>query len=350
MMHNILTPETIRLLLIILATLSAHFFASRALNRAAALAAHTDNLWDDAIIAAARKPLPMLIWLSGLAFVLHLVHKQTGEQLLEYLAPARNLGFIICIAWFLFKLIRELADNVIAKRLQNGAGADRTTVDGLSKISRIAVFVVSILMVMQTLGFSVSGVLAFGGVGGIAVGFAAKDLLANLFGGLMVHLDRPFNIGDKIRSPDKQIEGQVEHIGWRQTSLRGANMAMLYVPNALFTSIIVENVTRMSHKRIQETIALRYQDLSKVSAIIDDIKAMLNAHPNIDTSENLLVAFNQLADSSANIALLANTRSTSLLEYHQVKQDILFKVADIVAAHGADFAFPTHTLHINQSA
>ena len=154
-----------------------------------------------------REPflVPMLIWLSGLAFVLHLVHRQTGEHLLEYLAPARNLGFIVCTAWFLFKLIRELADNVIAKRLQNGAGADRTTVDGLSKISRIAVFVVSILMVMQTLGFSVSGVLAFGGVGGIAVGFAAKDLLANLFGGLMVHLDRPFNIGDKIRSPDKPV-------------------------------------------------------------------------------------------------------------------------------------------------
>ena len=348
-MHNNLSPEIIRLLLVIFATLVAHFFASRALNRAAALAAHTDNIWDDAFIAAARRPLPVLIWLSGMAFVLHLVHRQTGEQLLEYLAPARNLGFIVCTAWFLFKLIRELADNILAKRTQTGAGADRTTVDGLSKISRIAVFVITVLMVMQTLGFSVSGVLAFGGVGGIAVGFAAKDLLANLFGGLMVHLDRPFNIGDKIRSPDKQIEGQVEHIGWRQTSLRGANMAMLYVPNSLFTSIIVENVSRMSHKRVQETIGLRYEDLSKVASITNDIETMLRAHPAIDTEQNLIVAFNQLADSSLNITLVANTKTTLLTEYHQVKQDILFKVAEIVARHGADFAFPTHTLHINQN-
>lgn len=346
-MNEHLTPEILRLLLVVLATVTAHFFASRALNRAAALAAHTDNIWDDAFIAAARKPLPLLIWLGGLAFFLHLVHRQTGEQLLEYLAPVRNIGFIVCIAWFLFKLIREIADNVLAKHLQTGAGADRTTVDGLGKIARIAVVVIAVLMMMQTLGFSISGVLAFGGVGGIAMGFAAKDLLANLFGGLMVHLDRPFNVGDKIRSPDKQIEGRVEHIGWRQTSLRASNMAMLYVPNSLFTSIIVENATRMSHKRIQETLGLRYQDLDKLDAISADIKAMLATHPAVDTAQDIIVAFNQFADSALNLTLLACTNTTVLAEYHCAKQDILLQCATIVARHGADFAYPTRTLRIN---
>lgn len=345
-MHNALSPEIIRLLLVLFATVIAHFFASRALNRAEVLAAHTNNVWDDAFISAARKPLPVLIWLGGLAFFLHLVHRQTGEQLLEYLAPVRNIGFIVCIAWFLFKLIREIAESVVAKRAQTGTGVDRTTIAGLSKISRIAVVVIAILMVMQTLGFSISGVLAFGGVGGIAVGFAAKDLLANLFGGLMVHLDRPFHVGDKIRSPDKQIEGRVEHIGWRQTSLRAANMSMLYVPNSLFTSIIVENATRMSHKRIQETIGLRYADLGKVASITTDITAMLSAHPDIDQGQDIIVAFNQLADSALNITLIACTLTTALKEYHQIKQDVLFKVAGIVALHNADFAYPTQTLHI----
>lgn len=346
-MQNHLTPEIIRLLLVIAATLAAHFFASRALNRAAALAAHTDNIWDDAFIAAARRPLPILIWLGGLAFFLHLVHRQTGEQLLEYLAPVRNIGFIVCIAWFLFKLIREIADNVLARHRATGTGADRTTVDGLGKIARIAVVVIAVLMVMQTLGFSISGVLAFGGVGGIAMGFAAKDLLANLFGGLMVHLDRPFNVGDKIRSPDKQIEGRVEHIGWRQTSLRAANMSMLYVPNALFTSIIVENATRMSHKRIQETLGLRYQDMDKLEAISADIRDMLAKHPDVDARQDIIVALNQFADSALNLSLQACTRTTVLAEYHRAKQDILFQCATIVARHGADFAYPTRTLHIS---
>jgi MscS family membrane protein len=344
-MNEHLSPEILRLLLVVLTTVTAHFFASRALNRAAALAEHTDNIWDDAFIAASRKPLPLLIWLGGLSFFLHLVHRQTGEQLLEYLAPVRNIGFIVCIAWFLFKLIREIADNVLAKHHTTGSGADRTTVDGLGKIARIVVVVIAILMIMQTLGFSISGVLAFGGVGGIAVGFAAKDLLANLFGGLMVHLDRPFNVGDSIRSPDRQIEGKVEHIGWRQSSIRAVNMSLIYVPNSLFTSIIVENTTRMSKRRIQETLGLRYEDLAKLSAIIADIETMVRTHPGIDTDERIVVSLNSMAEYSLNITVIAFTRCTDLTEFHQVKQDVLFQIAAIVARHGADFAFPTRTLH-----
>lgn len=343
-MSTELTPDLIRLLLVLSGTLLAHFLVVRALKRAEAASAHTENIWDDALIAAAKKPLPALIWLSGLSFALHLVHRQTGEQLLDYLTPARNIGFIICVSWFLFKLIREAADRAIASRPHVGGAEDRTTVDGLSKIGRIVVVVLAALMVMQTLGFSISGVLAFGGVGGIAVGFAAKDLLANLFGGLMVHLDRPFNIGDKIRSPDRQIEGVVEHIGWRQTSLRAANMSMLFVPNSLFTSIVVENSSRISQRKIDEVIGLRYADTSKITAIVADIRTMLSARSDIDTKQSLVVAFNRFSESSVDITLQAFTHTAVLEEFHTIKQDVLLKVSEIVLRHGADFAFPTRTL------
>jgi MscS family membrane protein len=349
-MQNNLSPEIIRLLLVLGATLIAHFFASRALNHAEKLTAKTDNVWDDALLTAARAPLPAFIWLGGLAFILHLIHLQTGEQMLEYLAPVRNIGFIICIAWFLFRLIREVANNLLTLRAQTSATVDRTTVDGLSKIARIAVAVIAMLMAMQTLGFSISGVLAFGGVGGIAVGFAAKDLLANLFGGLMVHLDRPFNVGDSIRSPDRQIEGKVEHIGWRQSSIRALNMSLIYVPNSLFTSIIVENTTRMSHRRIQETLGLRYEDMDKLAAIAADIETMVRAPQDIDTEQRIVVSFSSMAEFSLNILLIAFTKGTDLSEFHQVKQDILFQCAAIVARHGADFAFPTRTLHITPNS
>src|SRR5512143_3019240 len=109
-----LSPEIIRLLLVLVATVTAHFIARRALQRAERVAARTENVWDDSLIAAARRPLPVLIWLAGISFALHLVHRQTGEQLLEYVAPARDIGVILCTAWFLFKLVREFAENVIA--------------------------------------------------------------------------------------------------------------------------------------------------------------------------------------------------------------------------------------------
>ena len=113
---------------------------------------------------------------------------------------------------------------------------------------------------MQLFDYSVSGLLAFGGIGGIAVGFAAKDLLANFFGGLMIYLDRPFSVGDWIRSPDKEIEGTVEDIGWRLTRIRTFDKRPLYIPNSIFASISVENPSRMSNRRIYEKIGIRYDD------------------------------------------------------------------------------------------
>lgn len=343
------SPEIIRFVLVLATTFAAHYAARRALRRAENISSRTDNILDDALISAARRPLPVLIWLAGLSFALHFVHRPTGEQLHDVLNPARYIAVVLCIAWFLFALIRELADNVVAARTQSGEEVDRTTVDGLSKISRIMVVVVAALAVLQTLGFSISGVLAFGGMGGIAVGFAAKDLLANLFGGLMVHLDRPFNVSETIRSPDRQIEGQVEYIGWRQTRIRALDMSLIYVPNSLFTSIVVENPSRMSHRRIREVIGLRYEDIGKMSAIVSDVNAMLLAHPELDNAQTRVVAFNQFADSSLDFFIHCFTLTSDFARFHEIKQDVLLKTAAIIASHQAQIAFPTRTVHMQQA-
>ena len=115
-------------------------------------------------------------------------------------------------------------------------------------------------MILQSLGVSVSGLLAFGGIGGIAVGFAARDLLANFLGGLSIYLDRPFTVGDWIRSPDREIEGTVEEIGWRMTRIRTFDQRPLYVPNSIFASVALENPSRMNNRRIYETLGIRYED------------------------------------------------------------------------------------------
>ena len=352
-MSNSFSPEIIRLILVFVATVAAHFIVRRVLQHAQNITLRSSNIWDDSLVKAAVKPVPVLIWLSGISFALHLVHLQTGEQLLEFIAPVRNIGVVLCIAWFLLKLIRELANNMVLVRTQSGEEIDRTTIEGLSKVSRIIVIVVAALTVMQTLGFSISGVLAFGGMGGIAVGFAAKDLLANFFGGLMIHLDRPFNVGEIIRSPEKQIEGRVEHIGWRQTRIRATNMALIYVPNGLFTSIVIENPSRMSHRRIREVIGLRYDDLVKMSAIVEDVLNMLKNHPDVDpaadSEQAVVVAFNEFADSSVNFVFQALIKNTNVTQFHAIKQAILLEVSSIISRHGAEIAFPTRTLHLLQT-
>jgi MscS family membrane protein len=205
------------------------------------------------------------------------------------------------------------------------------------------------LVILQTLGYSISGVLAFGGIGGIAVGFAAKDLLANFFGGLMIYLDRPFSVGDWIRSPDKEIEGTVENIGWRQTRIRTFDKRPLYVPNATFNHISVENPSRMQNRRIKETIGIRYEDASKMDGIIRDVEAMLKAHPDIDQNQTVIVNFNSFAASSLDFFIYTFTKTTDWVKYHEVKQKVLLIILGIIEQHGADIAFTTSTVKIPES-
>jgi MscS family membrane protein len=199
---------------------------------------------------------------------------------------------------------------------------------------------------MQSLGYSVSGVLAFGGIGGLAVGFAAKDLLANFFGGLTIYLDRPFKVGDWVRSPDKEIEGTVEDIGWRLTRIRTFDKRPLYVPNATFTQISLENPSRMLNRRIKETIGIRYDDANKMQYIVNDTREMLLNHADIDTTQTLMVNFNQFAPSSLDFFIYTFTKTTNWAEFHHIKQDVMLAIINIIEAHGAECAFPTSTLHI----
>ncbi len=342
-----LSTHHLSLLTVLAATIATHFIAQIALRHFARLAAMTDNIWDDALIDAAQKPLPILIWLMGIFAGLHLHYSLNAQALPALFGPMRTIALTLCLAWYLFALIRHATENTVARHIAHNEEVDFTTLHGLGKLARILVTVLTGLFIVQSLGFSISGVLAFGGVGGIAIGFAAKDLLANFFGGLMLHLDRPFKLGETIRSPDKEIEGKVEYIGWRQTALRGRNMEMIYVPNSLFNSIVLVNLTRRSHRRLEETLCLRYQDLPQVGIICEEIRTMLLASEDIDTGKEVVVSLNHYGESSLDLYLLAFMRDPPPGEFNAGKQPILLAIASIVAHHGADFAFPTRTLHLS---
>ena len=249
-------------------------------------------------------------------------------------------------------LVQRAETNLILAKEAEATGQpfDRTTLDAIAKLLRVSVIITASLVMLQTLGFSVSGVLAFGGIGGIAVGFAAKDLLANFFGGLMIYLDRPFAVGNWVRSPDREIEGTVEDIGWRLTRIRTFNQRPLYIPNSVFTTIAVENPSRMLNRQIYETFGIRYSDAAKMGDIVTDVTEMLNEHPEIATDKVLIANFNQFAPSSLDFFIYCYTKTTAWVKYHAVKQDVLLKVFDIIDGHGAEIAFPTSTLHVSGSS
>ena len=272
--------------------------------------------------------------------------EKTDAGIFALVDPIRDVIVIVVLAWFLVRFITQAEKNIISIHEAKGEPVDVTTMDAIAKLLRLSVMITAALVMLQTLGFSISGLLAFGGVGGIAVGFAARDLLANFFGGLMIYLDRPFSVGDWVRSPDREIEGTVERIGWRLTVIRTFDKRPLYVPNSVFANIAVENPSRMSNRRIHETFGIRYDDIEKMSAITADVEAMLKNHPAIDTRHTLMVNCVSFAPSSVDFFVYTFTKTTVWTEFHTIKQDILLKIADIIARHDAEMAFPTSTVYM----
>ncbi|EOW4138372.1 low conductance mechanosensitive channel YnaI, partial [Shigella sonnei] len=241
----------------------------------------------------------------------------------------------------LFLLINQFEKQQIKK------GRDITSARIMSRIIKITIIVVLVLLYGEHFGMSLSGLLTFGGIGGLAVGMAGKDILSNFFSRIMLYFDRPFSIGDWIRSPDRNIEGTVAEIGWRITKITTFDNRPLYVPNSLFSSISVENPGRMTNRRITTTIGLRYEDAAKVGVIVEAVREMLKNHPAIDQRQTLLVYFNQFADSSLNIMVYCFTKTTVWAEWLAAQQDVYLKIIDIVQSHGADFAFPSQTLYMD---
>jgi len=333
-------PTVMLVFLIVFATLLLNYVVRRMFIHLEAKVLGTENVWDDALFRSIRKPAAWLIWVLGIAWAAEIIAKETESGLNAIIDPIRYVGVVAMLALFLTRLIREIELTFIDR------GADVTTATAVGKLLRISVMITAALSVLQTLGISISGLLAFGGIGGIAVGFAARDLLANFFGGLMIYLDRPFNVGDWIRSPDREIEGTVVNIGWRLTEIRTFDQRPLYVPNLVFANIALENPSRMLNRRIYETIGIRYDDVSKMREITNDVRELLRNHPDIAQDKTLIVNFNAFAPSSVDFFVYTFTKTTDWIEFHHIKEKVLLQIVDIIEGHGAEMAFPTSTVHL----
>ncbi|RMA14053.1 mechanosensitive ion channel family protein [Providencia stuartii] len=280
-----------------------------------------------------------------------------AAQYLDMAATDFNLTFIstplinfitvaiiaIILARKLFQLVNRLEKTQIKR------GSDPTSARIIARVFKTTIFVVMVLLFGEHFGMSLSGLMAFGGIGGIAIGMAGKDILSNFFSGIMLYFDRPFNIGDWVSSPDRNIEGTVVEIGWRITKIITFDHRPLYIPNSLFSSISVENPGRMTNRRIKTSLGLRYEDADKIGAIVSDIRTMLQQEPSIDTGQTLLVYFDEFADSSLNIMVYCFTKTTVWAEWLAAQQEVYLKIIAIVKQHGADFAYPTQTLYMEKN-
>lgn len=334
----------------VMVTLIGRYLTMRALKVLGEQFEKTTNVWDDALFKAAQGPLSWFILILGLIWAVQI---SDGYLDMVLFSPAnldivRQLTFIVLTMVFLVRFITlaeaRLLDGLQAQAEGAQGRLDPTTLHALAKLTRLSIVISAVLVALPTLGIEITALLAFGGVGGIAVGFAAQDLLSNFFGGLMIYLDRPFAIGDWIRSPDREIEGTVESIGWRLTVVRTFDKRPLYVPNSVFAKLALENPSRMTNRRIYETIGIRYKDASKMGQIVRDVHAMLQEHEEVDQDQTLIVNFNGYGKSSLDFFVYTFTKTTNWVKFHEIKQDVMLRIIRIVHEHQADFAFPTTTV------
>ncbi len=338
--------ELLYAILVVLATVLVSLLSRLVLARLARYTDKTTALWDNTFVRTLGAPLRLLFWVVGISIALDLMRDNLGTTFAGMIVPTRNLIVIIAIAWFLVRLIQDVQHAVIDAKTRAGKHIDKSVMDAIGKVSRLIVVIVTLLMAMHELGFSIAGLLAFGGVGGIVIGFAAQGLLSNFFGGLMIYLDRPFSETDWIRSPDRDIEGTVEQIGWRVTRIRKFNSRPLYVPNSVFSTIAIENPSRMSNRRINETIGIRYADAAAIENIIQQVTMYLKSHADIDQAQTIMVNFTTFAPSSLDFLVYCFTKTTAIVAFNNIKQEILLQILKIIESNHAECAFPTQTLHL----
>lgn len=298
--------------------------------------------WVIAFFQAMHAPWLTFFWLMIVSFIIPIIMRRFHIDLshIQAVNAIRSLFFVGAFYWSFLSFISKI-ENDIAPRWKRLPIRDKTTVRALAQLARITLTLVAVLLALPSLGFKTGSLLAFGGVGGLGVALAAKETLSNVLGGMMLFWDRPFSVGDWIRSPDRQIEGNVEHIGWRLTRIRTLAKCLLYVPNSVFSTIIIENPQRMSHRHLNQIVGVRYDDARVIAPITQAVEAMLRAHPAIDTTQSVMVTLVELAASSLNLNLYAYVKVTESAKFRQFVQEILLKTIAIIAEHGAECAFPT---------
>jgi len=308
---------------------------------------NTTNEFDDIILESVSKPFSYLIIIISSLLIFDRVNLYYNY--LDSFEPSYFFYsiFLVLISLSLVMFLDKYYENKLFLRKlskQDDPVVVEQTYEITIRVSKIIIIVVTLLILMQEFGLSISGLLAFGGVGGLVVGLAAKDLLSNFFGGLMIYFDRPFKVGEFIKSPDRNIEGIVESIGWRLTVVRTFSKNVLYIPNSAFSNIIVENATRMTNRRFNEVIGVRYEDMDNIPKIVTEIRSFLKAHSDIDQTNSPVVYFTSFEASSCDIIVYAFTNTKDWRQFLEVKEGILFKIADIISANNSAIAFPTTTI------
>jgi len=315
------------------------------LSRLIAASEKTTFALDNIVLHALAKPAEWAVVLAGIYVALMILPLPSEPvDIQRFVVAAFTATSIAFVIWFSMRLMDGLMDLWEGKAAATDTKLDDQLVPILRRSSKVFLFLIGVVLVLQNMGYSVGSLLAGLGIGGVAVAMAAKDTVANLFGSLVIFLDKPFQIGDWIEMDD--VEGTVEEVGLRTTRVRTFANSLLTVPNSQFTTKTINNWSRMQKRRIKMTVGVTYSSSpDKVDQLVLAIRKIIEEDEKL-RNDFFLVNFDNFGPYSLDIFIYCFTATTVWAEFLQAKQEFMLKVMGAVQDLGLSFAFPTQSLHM----
>jgi len=302
------------------------------------LAAKTKTDLDDKFLHAVRNPLRFMFVIAGIYFLFYFL--EINAAVLNHLLKGM---LIFDLFWAVYNIITEFEDYVY-QILGKFGKASRELASFLIKLTKAFIITIGVVAILQDWGINVTGFVASLGLGGLAFALAAKDTAANIFGGIAILTDNIFKTGEWVKIGN--AEGIVEDIGMRTTKIRAFDKRLIVVPNSVIANSNVENFSRRDRRRIMMRLGLTYDTtLETMEKILSDIRKMLLNHPDIH-NEPILIYFDEYQDSALSIFCYFFTKTAVWDEYLKIREDVNFRIKEIVEKNGASFAFPSSSLYI----
>ena len=309
------------------------------------IAAKTETKYDDLLLELLHGPVKVV------AFVIFL---NIGLGIFDWPARAQiyiSRGILVVVACSITYVVLKIVDLLLGVwREKIVSPADRAFADQLlpfiSKVGKTAIILAAILLTAENLDWSIKSLLAGLSVGGLALGLAAQDTVANLFGAVAIFLDKPFHIGDRIRV--EGVDGMVEAIGLRSTNVRNLDGHHVTIPNKLMGNAIITNITRRPTIKTEMNIGLTYETpAEKVRRATQLLEEIFRANPR---TADLLISFNKFADSTLNIFVVHVWNGTDVKQHFAEMQELNLQIKARFDAEKIDFAFPTQTVYVKSDA
>jgi MscS family membrane protein len=311
------------------------------------LAAKTETKYDDLLLKLLRGPIKVV------AFVILL---NIGLGVFDWPARAQLLlarGLIVIVACSVTYLAVNVVDLLLGwwrEKMVYVSTQDRVFAELLfpmfSKLAKVAIVIAAVMLTADNLEIKVTSLLAGLSVGGLALGLAAQDTVANLFGAVAIFLDKPFHLGDAIRV--EGCEGSVESIGLRSTRIRNSDGYHVTIPNKMMGNAIITNITRRPTIRTEMNLGLTYDTpVEKVKRATAMLGEIYRSHPK---TGDVLISFNKFADSALNIYIVHTWNGIDPKEHFAQMQEWNLQIKQRFEAENIEFAFPTHTIHVKTGA